>query len=101
MKQRWRVEGFDSTTKIFETTFSCGQFTLAQIKQLLKALTAKASLEYSEIVGAYATRRTKIANNFLDVRHDSRIMAWRCGNNPHFMASIIDEAGKAVKKREL
>ena len=39
-----------------------GSITERQLEALLKALAAKAGLENDEIVGAYARRRTKIAN---------------------------------------
>ena len=42
-----------------------------RIKDLLKALTAKACLTNDEIVGAYAKKRTKIANSFLEIREDA------------------------------
>ncbi|MFZ0978472.1 MAG: hypothetical protein WAN23_03625 [Candidatus Acidiferrales bacterium] len=64
------------------------------MKSLLMALTAKACLEYDEIVGAYATRKTKIANNLLVVQADSQCPTFWCGSNPHFVASVVDEDGK-------
>ena len=73
-----------------------GQFTSDQIDYLLKALAAKAGLTYSEIVGAYATRRTKIANDLLAVHADYPMVM--CGTNPYFTATIVDENGKVVSK---
>src|SRR5260370_259100 len=61
-KLYWRIEGKDSLTRIFERKVELGQFTENQMKHLLMALAAKAGLDYDEIVGAYATRRTRIAN---------------------------------------
>jgi hypothetical protein len=71
MKRQWLIRGFDGLTKIFEIKISVGQLTDDQMKQMLKALTAKAGLEYREIVGAYAKRGTKIANDLLIVHRDS------------------------------
>lgn len=63
----WHIQGHDSLKTIFETKVPIGQFTSDQIQDLLKALTAKAGLTYVEMVGAYASRRAKIANNLLEV----------------------------------
>lgn len=73
-----------------------GQFTEKQMKQLLMALAAKAGLDYDEIIGAYAMRRTKIANDFLTVRKDSAYPTLTCGHSPHFAASVVDEKGKIL-----
>jgi hypothetical protein len=94
---QWRIQGFDSTTKIFETKASLGQFTHDGIKSLLKTLAAKHGLRDTEIVGAYAKRGTKIANDFLSVRRDGPQPTFKCGLNPHFIASLIDQNGKVVK----
>jgi len=43
-----------------------------------------------EIVGAYAKRRTRIANNLLHVHKDHRNYHFMCGVNPHFSARVIE-----------
>jgi hypothetical protein len=96
MKRQWLIRGFDGLTKIFETKVSVGQLTDDQMKQMLKALTAKAGLEYREIVGAYAKRGTKIANDLLMVQRDSTTATFWCGDSLHFSASVIDEDGKII-----
>lgn len=100
-KRYWRICGYDSSKPIFEKTVDLGQFTEKQMRHLLMALTAKAGLDYNEIVGAYATRRTKIANDFLTVRRDSAHQTLTCGLNPHFAASVVDAKGKPTPKRKL
>jgi hypothetical protein len=92
----WRVRGYDSTTPIFEKTVTVTWFSEGQIKQLLKALVARAGLDYSEIVGAYAKRGTKIANDHLHVHKDPAQPTYMCGSNPHFTASIVDAEGKIM-----
>jgi hypothetical protein len=52
-------------------------------------LTAKAGLSFDEIVGACAKRRTKIANEHLQVQRDGPYPVFMCGSNPHFIASIL------------
>jgi hypothetical protein len=97
-KRYWLIEGYDSCRKLFEKKVGIGQFTDGQLRQLLMALVAK-RLDDCEIVGAYAKRRTKIANNILDVHHDHP--TYMCGCNPCFTARIVDEDGKIVSKPEL
>ncbi len=73
------------------------QMTDEQIKQMIKALAAKAGMEYGEIVGAYAKRRTKIANELLAVHRQSDSATFSCGTNPHFVAFIVDEDGRVIR----
>jgi hypothetical protein len=93
----WRIQGYDGFETIFKTRVKLGQFTEDQIKDLLRALTAKASLTFDEIVGAYARRRTKIANDLLHVHKDSAHSTYMCGSNPHFAASVVDADNKIIK----
>ena len=97
----WRICGYDSSKQIFEGTAELGQLTESQIKHLIMTLAAKAGLDYNEIVGAYATRRTKIANDHLAVHKDSKYPTYSCGSNPHFTASVVDETGKITPNPKL
>jgi hypothetical protein len=94
---QWRIRGFESLTLTFEEKLALGQISEKQMKQILRALTAKAGLTDSEIVGAYATRKTKIANTLLDIHKDLGQATYRCGSNPHFVADVIDSDGKVVR----
>ena len=96
-----RIRGYDSPEQIFDRTVELGQFTEDQVKRLLMTLAAKAGLDYDEIVGAYATRRTKIANDLLTVQKDSMYSTYCCGSNPHFAASVVDEHGKLSRHSKL
>jgi hypothetical protein len=97
MKKLYRqIRGYDSLKLIFERTVELGQFTENQIKHLLMTLAAKAGLDYDEIVGAYATRRTKVANDLLTFHRDSAYPAYMCGTNPHFTATVVDENGEII-----
>jgi hypothetical protein len=75
-------------------TVGFGQFTEDQMRHLLRALAAKAGLNLREIVGAYASRKTKIANHLLEVHKDFAYPTYSCGSNPHFEASVVDEQGR-------
>ena len=92
MKQRfWHIEGYESLTKIYDKKVKVGCFSDNQIKDLLKALTANAGLSYDEIAGAYAKKKTKIANEHLLIKKDGSYQVYTCGNNPHFIARVIVE----------
>jgi hypothetical protein len=92
MKQRfWHIEGYDSFDKIYDKKVKFGYFSDNQIKDLLKALTAKAALSFDEIVGAYSKKNTKISNEHLLIQRDGPSQVYTCGSNPHFIARVIVE----------
>ena len=68
-----------------------GCFTENQIKALLMALAAKAGLNFEEIVGAYAKKKTKISNDLLSIQKDGLYPTYMCGSNPHFIASVVTD----------
>lgn len=96
-KLYWRIRGYDSSLLIFERIVDLGQITENQMTHLLQALVSKAGLSYDEIVGAYARRGTKIANNHLVVLKDFAYPTFMCGSNPHFVASVIDKNGRITR----
>lgn len=73
-----------------------GQFTDEQMCQLLRALAARAGLTFSEIIGAYAKRGTKAANDLLEVNKDYMHRTFSCGVGPTFSATIVDSEGKPL-----
>jgi hypothetical protein len=90
-KLYWRSRGYELLTLVFDRTVEHSQFSTHQMKHLRKTFTAKASLDYNEIVGAYAKRGTKIANDL----KDSSYPTLNCGVNPHFSASTWMSTGKS------
>lgn len=86
---------------MFNMKVGLGQFTEDQIKHLLRALAAKAGLTYAEIVRAYAKRKTKIANDLLSVQKDFNYPTYACGDNPSFLASVVDAHGKVIRHRPI
>src|SRR5205807_5901444 len=66
----WHIEGYDSQDKIYDRKVKLGYFSHKQIQALLKALAAKAGLNFDEIVGAYTKKGTKIANDLLSIHKD-------------------------------
>jgi hypothetical protein len=95
----WRIQGYDSTTKIYERNVALSQITRDQMKALLMALAAKAGLTNDEIVGCYATKRTKIYRSHLEIQRDGFTLM--CGSNPHFVATIVDSNGRVKKTPKL
>jgi hypothetical protein len=91
----WLIRGFDGHTKIYERRIGLGQMSEKQLEAALKALAARAGLEFDEIIGAYATRGTKIANHLLSVQRDGHHPRFSCGENPYFIAQI--DQGKRVR----
>jgi hypothetical protein len=85
----WHIEGYDSTTKIYDRKVKVGFFSENQIQNLLKALAAKAGLSFDEIVGAYAKKKTKISNDLLSIQKDGPYLIYMCGDNPHFIARVV------------
>lgn len=70
----WKIEGYNSLSKIYEKELKSGCLSEKQIQAVLQSLVAKAALDFDEIVGAYAKRGTRIANDLLQeprVRHDN------------------------------
>ena len=86
----WRIEGFDGLEKIYQEDLRCGLITENQLQSLLKALVANASLNYSEIVGAYVRKNTKRANELLLVTYYKPEPKYSCGENPFFTARVVD-----------
>jgi len=86
----WKIEGYDGLTKIYEKEMKIGCYSEKQIRAVLQSLVAKAGMDFDEIVGAYAKRRTRIANNLLHVHKDHRNYHFMCGVNPHFSARVIE-----------
>ena len=95
-KRYWLIRGYDGLKTIFERKVELGQFTDNQIQHLLQALAAKAGLNFAEIVGAYAKRRTTISTNLLAVHKGSNQPTYMCGSDPRFTASVVDENGKII-----
>jgi hypothetical protein len=89
VKRYWQIKGYDSMDEIFSCKVEVGSFP--RINHLLQALTAKAGLSYNEMIGSYAKRGTKRANNLLNVHHDGPSRSIMCGSNPHFIARLVVE----------
>ena len=91
----WEIEGYDGSEKIYANKFPISHIGIRQIKKILMCLTAKAGLDFDEIVGAHATRGTRTANNHPEVKlwnmtTGSR-QCYHCGDNPHFEARMVKE----------
>lgn len=92
MTRYWKIQGWDSTTKLYEYKIKVGQITENGMKELLRALTAKLALTESEIIASYAKKGTRIRQNYLEVQVPSgRKYTLSCGTNPYTIAVVEDE----------
>jgi hypothetical protein len=98
-KTYWEIRGFSGLRKIFEKHAPAGCFSERQIQDLLKALAAREGLTLDEIVGAYAKRKTKLANSLLSVHKAGPYPNYSCGSDPHFIARIVDQDLNPVTRR--
>ncbi len=90
----WRIQGFDGLKQIYQEDVGAGIFTERQLKILLQTLVAKASLDFNEIVGALARRKSKRSNELLVVKHEKPYPKYSCGDNPFFTATVVDHDAK-------
>ncbi|RUO69613.1 hypothetical protein [Idiomarina ramblicola] len=87
----WKIEGFDGADKIFEKKVRAWAFSESKIQEALKALASRGGLELDEILGAYARKGAKEANELLVVNREQGNPIFSCGENPHFIATVIYE----------
>ena len=90
----WRIRGYNSLTEFFDVSIPTGSLNERRLGDLLQCLTAKASLTYTEIIGAYVKRKTKRAHDMLQVQKHGLYPEYSCGSNPHFTAIVVDKNGK-------
>lgn len=91
-KAYWRIVGYDSTKKIFESEIPWGFFTDKQMSSVLRVLVARAGLTYEEILDSYVKRNTKRYRPLLEVQLQSKPrFCLMCGSNPHFTASVVEK----------
>lgn len=88
-KKQWEICGYNSDRLIYKKRIPVGCFSEKQIQEVLKALTAKASLSFDEIVGAYAKRKTQSARELLKVNKNGLGPMYTCGSNPHFVTRVV------------
>lgn len=88
-RQCWLIRGMDGLNVIYEERIGVGQITDKQIRELLKALTAKLALSEKEIISSYAKKGTKVYQNYLEVRYMAgRQFMYSCGDNPYVIAEV-------------
>ena len=90
MAMYWKIEGYDGTNLIYEKHVLQGRLPVRRIEDALKCLVARqGKLSEEEILGAYAKRRTIIANDLLEVRknNSTRRLIYVCGTTPQIVAT--------------
>lgn len=88
----WKIQGWDSSTKLFEHRVKVGQITENKMKGLLRTLTAKVALNENEIISSFAKKGTKIYSDYLVVQNLSgNKYTLSCGTNPYVIAVVEDQ----------
>ena len=89
-RRYWRISGYESGNKMFETHVPVGCLSERQMKDLLRALAAKVGLTLDEIVGAYARKNTRYSNDLLVVQKEQLHPGYMCGDNLYFVAGVVE-----------
>lgn len=96
-RKYWRIRGYKKFDTIVDITIPVGSMTESQLQALLKCFAAKEELSYEEIVGAYVKQGTKRAHEILHVQKNGPYPEYNCGNDPSFVAIIVDENSERIK----
>ena len=90
-----------TATNLLHTKRGSESSSTVRFREVLRALAAK-ELSFTEIVGAYAKRGTKNANDLLEVQKGFDDPTYTCGCGvTFFTVSIVDEDGKLITYRVL
>lgn len=101
IKRFWMIRGYDGATRVFQDFRPVGDYSEGSMAQLLKCLTAKASLEYAEVLDAYARKNSRRHAAHLDLLRSGNPFTLMCGSNPYFTATLVDqEKREEVLRRE-
>lgn len=87
----WIIERYESNQLIKEHKIPFGLMTEKQVENLLKTLTAKYSLNDEETINSYLKRNTQRYTGFLEIQRSWPPYEVSCGDNPHFIAKVVDE----------
>jgi len=68
-----------------------------QLREMLRCMAANGSLTYDEIIGAYVKRKTRLAHDLLHIQKDGPYPEYSCGDDPSFIAIVVDEEGKRIE----
>lgn len=96
-KRFWRIRGHKGLDTFFDVMIPTGCLTEDKLKEFLKCLSAKEGLSYVEIIGVYAKRKTRFAHDILHIQKNGPYPEYSCGNDPSFVAIIVDETGKRIE----
>lgn len=88
-ERMWVIEGYDGTRRLFHKKVRVGLITARQMEQLLRALASR-HLTIEETIGAYATRRTHLANDLLNPMTEGSLgrFSITVGTSPFFTARV-------------
>ena len=90
-RRTWVIEGYDSTTQLFNIEVPESHFTNDGIEQGIRALAAMQGLTPSEVLSAYARRDRRSYAPLLEMNKGGNPYTIMCGINPHVVARVVEE----------
>ncbi|MBR9886431.1 MAG: hypothetical protein GYB20_01840 [Oceanospirillales bacterium] len=101
MKRFWHIRGMNGLEQMSELMIPSGSVTDKNLELLLQALVAKYSLCDDEIASCFYRKNCKAHSSLLEVRHDKKNRTIECGENPYFIAVLVDENGQIIPSASL
>ncbi|QEQ96272.1 hypothetical protein [Neptunomonas concharum] len=102
MKDRyWYIRGMSGLNQFSELMIPQGHLTSKKLDELLQALVAKYGLSDEEITSCFYRKRCKAYCSLLEIRYDRQNQTRECGEDPYFVASLVDSAGKTIPMPKL
>jgi hypothetical protein len=90
MSKQWRVNGWDSTTQIFEAYYPLSAFSQNQMEMLLQRFVCR-DLTYDEIAECSRRQLPKKRSFRLEVSIDVSVrFTMSAGSNPHYNATVVE-----------
>lgn len=87
----WIVEHYDSTELVSEYKINYGCMTEKQMENLLKTFVVKYSMNDEETINSFVKKNTKAYTGFLEISKSSPPFSISCGDNPYFIARVVEE----------
>ena len=97
MSNFWLLRGYNGLELIWESDLiPVGLLSEAKVQEALRVMAASGSLSYDEILGAHVKRKTRRANDLLQVQKNGPYPEYTCGGNPYFTAMVVDKKGERI-----
>ncbi len=90
-KKYWLIRHYEGNSIIAEHKFPFGYMKEGRIKILLQMLTMKYSITDEEAISSFFTKCSNAHSNHLKVNNSIHPYHFSCGENPHFVARVVEE----------